>query len=439
MPLDIAVIDAVPAVRPLAKPVVLTVAIATALDDQTLEPVRFFVVPSVNVPVAVNCCVVPARSVTVAGVTARETSVGDGTVSMVLPDTMPPEKAAIRVEPDATAVANPVVLIVAVAVEVEVQLTLPVMFCVVPLLNVPVAVNCKVRPGVSDGFAGVTVIDDKMAAETVSVADPEMLPEVALIVVVPTATAVASPAALMVAVAGVPEAHVTLVVMFCVVPLLSVPVAVNCRVSPAAIDKVAGVTAMETKVGGVTVRVVEPEMFPEVAVIVVAPAATAVASPAVLIVAAAGVLEFHVALEVRFSVVPLLSVPVAVNCRVSPVASEELAGVTAMDTKVAAVAVSPVDPWMLPEVAVMVVVPGATAVASPAALIVAAAGVLEAHVTLAVSFCVVPSLNVPVAVNCCVVPAASEGFVGVTAIDTNVGAATVFTTTIGPRFTTLLA
>jgi cysteine synthase len=52
-----------------------------------------------------------------------------------------------------------------------------------------------------------------------------------------------------------------------------------------AIVAVAGVTAIETRGTTVTVRVVVPTMFPEVAVMLVDPAATAVAKPAVLIVA----------------------------------------------------------------------------------------------------------------------------------------------------------
>jgi hypothetical protein len=48
-----------------------------------------------------------------------------------------------------------------------------------------------------------------VAAVTVRVVLPEMLPDVAEIVVLPTATADARPEALMVAAAGVPEAQVT--------------------------------------------------------------------------------------------------------------------------------------------------------------------------------------------------------------------------------------
>src|SRR6202035_2575853 len=80
---------------------------------------------------------------------------------------------------------------------------------------------------------------------------------------------------------------------------------------------------------------------------------------------------------------------------------------------------------MLPELAWMVVVPGPTAVAKPAALIVATVTAEELHVAVLLSFCVVPSLKVPVAVNCCGPPFGTEGFAGVTAIDTSVADVTV--------------
>jgi hypothetical protein len=66
----------------------------------------------------------------------------------------------------------------------------------------------------------------------------------------------------------------------------------------------AGATARDASVAGVTVRVVEPAMLPEVAVIVVEPAATDVAMPlkpaALLTVAAAVLEELHVTEAVRF-------------------------------------------------------------------------------------------------------------------------------------------
>lgn len=53
---------------------------------------------------------------------------------------------------------------------------------------------------------------------------------------------------------GVEEAQVTVEVMSCVVPLLKVPIAVNCWVPVGAIEAVPGVTAMDCKVVLVTVR-----------------------------------------------------------------------------------------------------------------------------------------------------------------------------------------
>ena len=83
-------------------------------------------------------------------------------------------------------------------------------------------------PLVIDGFAGVTTIDCNVAAVTVSTVEPEIAPDVALIVEVPTPAPVARPAAVIVATGVVPELHVTVLVRFCVVPSLNVPVAVNC-------------------------------------------------------------------------------------------------------------------------------------------------------------------------------------------------------------------
>jgi hypothetical protein len=64
-----------------------------------------------------------------------------------------------------------------------------------------------------------------------------------------------------------------------------VPEAANCLLFPAGTLGLAGVTDMEIRVAEFTVRVVLPEILPEVAVIVVVPAATAVARPLLLTVA----------------------------------------------------------------------------------------------------------------------------------------------------------
>ena len=62
----------------------------------------------------------------------------------------------------------------------------------------------------------------------------------------------------------------------------------------------------------------------------------------------------------------------------------------------------------------MVVLPWATLVARPAALILAVPVVDEVQVTDAVRFCVLPLLNLPLAVYCCVVPSGMLALAGVT-------------------------
>ena len=71
---------------------------------------------------------------------------------------------------------------------------------------------------------------------------------------------------------------------------------------------------METRVSAVTVNVADPLIVPEVAVIVADPGAMVVAKPLPLMVAMEVAEDVQVAVPVRFLVVPLLYVPVAVNC-----------------------------------------------------------------------------------------------------------------------------
>jgi hypothetical protein len=334
-----------------------------------------------------------------AGVTAIDCSVAAVTVRVVEP-LIAPDVALIVEFPTPAPVASPAALIVAVVVVPELHATVLVRFWVVPSLKVPVAVNCCVAPLAIEGFAGATAIDCNVAAVTVSKVEPEIDDDVAVIVEFPTPAPVARPAAPIVAVVVVPELHVTVLVRFCVVPSLKVPVAVNCCVAPLAIEEFAGVTAIDCSVAAVTVSKVEPLIDDDVAVIVEVPTPAALARPAALIVAVVVVPEDHVTVLVRFCVVPSLNVPVAVNCCVAPLAIDGFAGVTAIDCNVAAVTVSKVEPLMDDDVAVIVEVPTAAALARPAALIVAVVVVPEDQVTLDVRFCVVPSLNVPVAVNC---------------------------------------
>ena len=87
--------------------------------------------PSVNVPVAVNCSVVPSGMEGLGGVTEIATSWAGVTVSTVLPETVP-LVAEIMVCPVAFDVAKPGEVIVATAVEDDAQETALVMSSVLP-------------------------------------------------------------------------------------------------------------------------------------------------------------------------------------------------------------------------------------------------------------------------------------------------------------------
>jgi hypothetical protein len=115
-----------------------------------------------------------------------------------------------------------------------------------------------------------------------------MLPEVAVIEVVSDALTlcpVAMPLLLMVAALVFDDVHVTPSVMTTLVPSSNVAVATNAWVSPDVIDAFVGVTSIDLRLAYVTDAVVVPLMEPDVAVIVVVPAAIAVTSPASLTVA----------------------------------------------------------------------------------------------------------------------------------------------------------
>ena len=76
--------------------------------------------------------------------------------------------------------------------------------------------------------------------------------------------------------------------------------AVNCCVEPLGTDGFAGVTAIETKTGAVTVSTVKPFTEPDVAVMVLVPEVSVLAKPALLIVAMVVAEEVQVAVEVKF-------------------------------------------------------------------------------------------------------------------------------------------
>jgi len=132
---------------------------------------------------------------------------------------------------------------------------------------------------------------------------PRILPEVAVMVVVPTAIAVARPLAVTVAVDVLDEVQATWEVTSEVVPSENVAVAANCWVAPILMLGLAGVMAMEDRALKVTVRVMLAEVPLKFAVMVAVPVASAVASPLLLIVATDVSEELQVTCEVKSKVV----------------------------------------------------------------------------------------------------------------------------------------
>ncbi len=125
-------------------------------------------------------------------------------------------------------------------------------------------------------------------------------------VVVPWATVVASPLLLTVATELADEVHFTVLLRFCVLPSLYVPVALNCWLIPSGTDAVAGVTESLVKTAAVTVNRAEPVIAPDLALIVVDPGARLVANPLLLTFATEVVEELHPTELLRFWVLPLL-------------------------------------------------------------------------------------------------------------------------------------
>ncbi len=113
--------------------------------------------------------------------------------------------AVTVVEPASNVVAKPPPLIFATDVFDELQATSTVITWIAPSEYVPEAENCSVSNDGTLGLIGVTDIDERTAELTVRIVFPEILPEVAVMVVEPAAVVVARPLALTVAMDAVDE------------------------------------------------------------------------------------------------------------------------------------------------------------------------------------------------------------------------------------------
>src|SRR5580658_3787294 len=129
-----------------------------------------------------------------------------------------------------------------------------------------------------DALAGVTAIETSTACPTLSVAEPLIEPDVAVIIALPTPSPLANPLLAILATVE-DELQLTELVRSCALPSLYIPVAAYCWLVPLAIDALPGLTDIDTRTGAVTATLTEPVIVPEVAVIVVVPGVTLVATP----------------------------------------------------------------------------------------------------------------------------------------------------------------
>lgn len=123
------------------------------------------------------------------------------------------------------------------------------------------------------------MINDRPAVWTLTVVLPVTELEVAEIVTEPGARAVANPPPVIDATPLFDETQVTESVMSCELPSENVPIAMNCWSVPRSKTASAGVTAIESKIAFVTVRVAVEEMLPKLAEIVETPGESPLARP----------------------------------------------------------------------------------------------------------------------------------------------------------------
>jgi hypothetical protein len=132
---EAAVIWATPVPIAVARPPVVIDATEGASEDQVTDAVSSSVLPSVKVPVAVNCWVARAERTGFTGVIANDSRAAVPMVNVVVADTAP-EVAVMVAVPTPAVVAKPLLpealLIIATVAADELQVTTEVMPCVLP-------------------------------------------------------------------------------------------------------------------------------------------------------------------------------------------------------------------------------------------------------------------------------------------------------------------
>src|SRR2546422_897711 len=286
--------------------------------------------------------------------------------------------AVIVAEPAVTPLTSPLPPPVAAAVLLDPQVTgRPVR--VLPFASFGVAVTSTVGPSLTLADAGATATEATATCTTVMADVPLCPSEVAVIVAEPASFAVTSPLELTVAAVVLLEVQVTTRPdSGC--PSAPFGVAVSCTVLPSSTLADAGVTATVATGTGVTVILAVPLCPSDVAVIVAAPATTAVTRPLAFTVATAVLLLDQLMVRPE-SGLPFASLGVAVSGTVCPTGTLADVGATATDATGTLVTVILDEPLCPSEVAVIVATPTATPVTTPLALTAATAVLLLNQLT----------------------------------------------------------
>jgi hypothetical protein len=297
------VIVALPGMMPVASPLLPTISLTVAIDAgddvHSADCVRSCVLPSAKVPMALNCASVCCATLALAGVIWSEASADDSTTTMLAPLTEPCCAVMVAAPADCP-VTWPAVFTLATLLADDVQVTALVIVCVLPSLNVPVALTPMVDAGARTALGGVTEIETSVTELTVSCVEAVTPSSAALMLATPGATEVTTPPDPAAAAAALSEAQVTSRVMVCMLASLNVPVAVYDNLVAGAMERPTGVTEIDIKLAPVTVRVTETLSGPSAAVIVDVPGVSPFARPLALPTVATPVLdEVHVDCAVR--------------------------------------------------------------------------------------------------------------------------------------------
>jgi hypothetical protein len=277
--------------------------------------------------------------------------------------------ALIRAVPALRAVASPSdpkrLLIDATDGSEEIQAASEVMSRFVPLEKTPSALYWSEAPRVIVSDLGVTEIESRVGAATVSTADPAAFRKVAVIRALPSATESARPDPLTTATAGFSELHATNCVKSWVSSFANTPCAVNCLLFPWTTVLLEGVIRRDAT--SADVRAVVAVSPLNVADIIVVPRVLVPMEktplPGDVAIAASDELQTA---EFEKSCIAVFSrMPIAWNRLLVPGTVVTFEGVTASEARGETVAT--VEPLTVPEVAVMVAVPElAIALSTPA-------------------------------------------------------------------------